>query len=554
MVFNNRVKIFTDQDDENDIQNFIDSKYDYLSIDEWSEDRTEVLFLPGSYDDVVLKNGYYTSFRGLGYSPDDVSFNSLQTVNHPNTGNALINFWRSLENLSFNEDSMWAISQATSIRRGHFKSDLVLSDNRGGNGWSSGGFIANSKIDGIINPGTQQQFLMRNDTFDSWTHSNMNMVFEGCVGETPEGTWIESRTTIQEQSLDVIEKPYLVFDNQKGFGVMAFDNLISHVGHNWSNDNGTFIPLSEFKILTPEDDAKTINNVFKNNKYVIFTPGIYSIDKTLEVIQDNSIIFGLGYATLSAKDNVEKIMSIKSKDNKICSLLFQSETNTKNYLVLEENNDNQKTLLSDLFFRVGGHTTTNVSVDACLIINQNNVIGDNFWIWRADHGKNIGFNKNYARLGCVINGHAVTCHALMIEHFYEYQLMWNGEDGEVIFYQSETPYDLPNQTYWMRYDEGYVGEEAFGYPSYKINNQVINHKALGVGIYYINTSNIYEKCYTALETPCNDGINLFHISARYFGGEGRFTHAINNINGYEEGLNMTVELFDKNTYPELFNK
>ena len=514
----------------------------------------EALFLPGDYDDVVLKNGYYTSFRGLGYSPDDCSFNSLQTINHPNTGNALINFWRSLENLSFTEDSMWAISQATSIRRGHFKGDLELSDNRGGNGWSSGGFIANSKIDGIINPGSQQQFLMRNDSFDSWTHSNMNMVFEGCLGETPEGTWIESRTTIQEESLDVIEKPYLVFDPTNGFGVMVFNELTNYTGHNWSNENGTFISLDKFYILHPEDNSDTINEALSKNKYIIFTPGIYSIDKTLEVVNDESIIFGLGYATLSAKDNVSNIMSVKSKNNKICSLLFQSETNTNNYLVLEENEDNQRTLLSDLFFRVGGHSRENIAVDTCLVINQDNVIGDNFWIWRADHGRNIGFDKNYARLGCVINGQSVVCHALMIEHFYEYQLMWNGENGEVIFYQSETPYDLPNQTYWMRYDEGYIGEAAFGYPSYKINDQIISHKALGIGIYFINTSSSYEKCYTGLETPCNENINLFHVSARYFGGEGRFLHTINNIKGYEEGLNMTVEVFNKEAYPELFGE
>lgn len=555
---NEKVKIFSPSDNHKEIQKYIDDKYSYLAIDEWSTDRVEVLFLPGDYSDITLKNGYYTSFRGLGYSPDDCTFKDLQTVNHPNTGNALINFWRSMENLSFNEDSMWAISQATAIRRAHFKKNLLLSDNRGGNGWSSGGFIANSKIDGIINPGSQQQFLMRNDSFAEWTHSNMNMVFEGCLGHTPSGTWIESRTTVLDEQLDIIEKPYLVFDNQKGFGYVLFNQKHASTGYDWSNDNAEFISLSEFGVLHPEDDMKTINSVFAEKKNILFTPGIYEIDQTIEVTLDNSLIVGMGYATLTGVANLDKIMSVKSANNKLSSLLFQCDAKIGNQLVLEENENNEETLLSDLFFRVGGHSIDPVSVDVSLVINQDNVITDNFWIWRADHGKDssagIGYFKNYAKTGCVINGDHVICHALMIEHYYEYQLIWNGEHGEVIFYQSETPYDLPNQTYWMRYKEGYTGEAAFGYPSYKVNNEIIDHKSYGVGIYFINTSGVYEKCYTALETPCNDEIYLKHISARYFGGEGRFVNTINDVKGYEEGLNMTIELFDKNTFPELFGE
>lgn len=550
---NRHIKVFTSDDDHQEIQKYIDDKYSILSIDEWNLDRVEAIFLPGNYSDITLKNGYYTTFIGAGYSPDDVTFKKLETVNHPNTGNALINFWRSLENLSFSEVSMWAISQATSIRRGHFKGDLFLSDTTGGNGWSSGGFIANSKIDGTINPGSQQQFLMRNDTFDNWTHSNMNMVFEGCIGEIPSEEWLVNRTTSKEYSLDVIEKPYLVFDEEKGFGYMIFNDITDYKGHNWDNQKGEFIPISEFSIVHPRNTAKEINEILKNNKYVLFTPGIYQIDETLEVNNDDSIILGMGYATLSAVNDVKTIMKVRSANNKICSILFQSEGKTENYLFLENNKENTAhALLSDLFFRVGGHTQNNVNVDTCLVIDQDNVLCDHFWIWRADHGKNIGYYKNYAKYGCVINGQNVTCHSLMIEHFYKYQLIWNGENGEVIFYQSETPYDLPNQSYWMRYDEGYTGEEAFGYPSYKINKQVNNHKAYGLGIYYINTSGIYEKCYTGLETPYNDEIYLEHISARYFGGEGKFMYAVNNIKGYEEGLNLIVEYFNKDTYPELF--
>ena len=48
--------------------------------------------------------------------------------------------------------------------------------------------------------------------------------------------------------------------------------------------------------------------------------------------------------------------------------------------------------LYDIHSRVGGQfagTTTN-----CFTINANNVIGDNLWLWRADHGTGVGWTQN----------------------------------------------------------------------------------------------------------------------------------------------------------------
>jgi len=63
-------------------------------------------------------------------------------------------------------------------RRIHLKGNLALDDG----GWSSGGFIADTKVDGQIRSGSQQQFLTRNSQMGSWTGSNWNMVFVGDQG------------------------------------------------------------------------------------------------------------------------------------------------------------------------------------------------------------------------------------------------------------------------------------------------------------------------------------------------------------------------------------
>ena len=545
-VFDNEnIKVFSPKHNHNEINNFIDTNYKKLRADEWSSKRMELLFLPGEYEDVTLSLGYYMSARGLGLSPDDVSFKNLLVRDHPNTNNALINFWRSLENVSFAKGSEWAVSQGAGIRRSHFKGSLNLYNA----GSASGGFIANSKIDGVTNPGSQQQYLMRNDEIASWTHSNFNMVFEGCVGSLPEEKNDDARTTIIDSSYDVIEKPYLVFDEQKGLGFINV-NRKSDINYSWNNEDDEFISIHEFAIFHPEDTSKTINDALKIHKYALFTPGIYDLDKTIEVTLDDSIITGLGYATLSSYRDMDSLMVVKSKHNKISSLLFQNEANIKNFLKLESNNDVSKnSLLSDLFFRVGGQVDEITSVDTCLIINQDKVIGDNFWVWRADHGVNkkeyIGYEKNYAKNGVIINGNDVICHALMVEHFFEYQTIWNGERGKTIFYQSETPYDPIDQTYWMRDDDNLKDEEQYGYPSYKINNQVVNHEAYGVGVYFVNTSSNDLYCYSAMEAPNNAEIYLKHlIGLNFTQGKGGIINTINSIQGEEIDLGYMVILFD----------
>ena len=79
----------------------------------------------------------------------------------------------------------------------------------------------------------------------------------------------------------------------------------------------------------------------------------------------------------------------------------------------------------------------------------------------------------------------------MVEHFQEYQTVWNGEGGRVYFYQSEIPYDVPNQSSWMSH-EGTVN----GYSSIKVGDSVLSYEAWGIGIYSVITS--YSIHYTKL--------------------------------------------------------
>ena len=110
-------------------------------------------------------------------------------------------------------------------------------------------------------------------------------------------------------------------------------------------------------------------------------------------------------------------------------------------------------------FRIGG-AAAGTATEATEI-DSDNVIIDNMWSWRADHGADASWTGNVAMNGLVVNGDNVTALGLAVEHYEAEQVVWNGEGGETIFYQSEMPYDAPSQSAWMN-------GSLNGYASYNV--------------------------------------------------------------------------------------
>ena len=148
-------------------------------------------------------------------------------------------------------------------------------------------------------------------------------------------------------------------------------------------------------------------------------------------------------------------------------------------------------------------------------------MGDNFWLWRADHGQGVGWNSNQNKNGLIVNGNNVTLYGLFVEHCQEYQTVWNGNGGRVYFYQSEMPYDPPSQDAWRN---GAVR----GYASYKVGNAVTTHEAWGIGIYcvFFAAPIVAEN---AIETPAAPGVKMHHlVTIRLAGRPGSgINHVIN---------------------------
>src|SRR6478752_1799020 len=186
-----------------DIQAKVDAVAAAQVPNERGPQRYAILFKPGTYGTadkpLNFQVGYYTEVAGLGQNPGDVVINGSVYVRNqcsaPGSCIALNNFWRSLSNLTVNvttpdfgcySGQFWAVSQAAPLRRVHVKGQTTLMDYCTGPSFASGGFIADSRFDGVVINGSQQQFFTRNSSLGSWTNGVWNQVFSGVEGAPAE--------------------------------------------------------------------------------------------------------------------------------------------------------------------------------------------------------------------------------------------------------------------------------------------------------------------------------------------------------------------------------
>src|ERR1700686_4312704 len=107
--FGPNVMIFDPSMPTSQIQTAVDAIATQQISNQFGPQRYALLFLPGTYgtSDTPLnfQVGYYTAVAGLGSSPNDVVINgSIDVYNQCDSSGcfALVNFWRSLSNLTIN--------------------------------------------------------------------------------------------------------------------------------------------------------------------------------------------------------------------------------------------------------------------------------------------------------------------------------------------------------------------------------------------------------------------------------------------------------------------
>ena len=254
--FGESVYVFNPSMPLSQIQSTVDSIATQQIPNQFGIQRYALLFEPGTYGSSTtplnFQVGYYTMVAGLGQSPSDVVINgSIDVYNQCTDGSciALVNFWRSLSNLTINVTNssfgcyageFWAVSQAAPLRRVLVNGNATLMDYCTGPSFASGGFIADSQFEnGSIVSGSQQQWITRNSIIDGWSNGVWNQVFSGVVGAPAQCFPVQSScggpyTTLATSPV-TREAPYLYQDARGNYNVFVPAVQHSSSGTTWAN-------------------------------------------------------------------------------------------------------------------------------------------------------------------------------------------------------------------------------------------------------------------------------------------------------------------------------
>ena len=539
------VKVFDPSMPTSEIQAAVDAVAREQVSNEFGPQRYALLFKPGTYGSasrpLSFQVGYYTEVAGLGASPRDVTINgTINVFNQCDASGclALTNFWRSLSNLTINvtggtgcrtRTEFWAVSQAAPMRRVAVTGGTVsLMDYcTAGPQYASGGFIADSAFSGgtIVN-GSQQQFLVRNSDLDGWTNGVWNQVFAGDDGAPPQSFPSPPYTTLETTPVSR-EKPYLYVDEGGDLRVFVPDAQSDSRGTTWQTaaTPGHSLPISDFFVARPSDSAHRIDTELARGKNLILTPGVYGVDRTIDIKRPDTVVLGLGMATLTPEDGVVPMRVADVPGVIVAGLTFDAGPVESPVLLQVGTPHSHKgsaadpTTIQDVFFRIGGPHAGRAAVT--MQVDADDALLDHIWAWRADHGDGVGWTVNTARTGVVVNGDDVTATGLFVEHYQGYEVIWNGERGRTVFFQNEMPYDAPNQAAWQH-------DGVLGFAAYKVADDVGSHEGWGLGSYIYTNVDPTLHASRAFEAPITPGVRFHDLLTVSLNKAGTIDHVIND--------------------------
>jgi hypothetical protein len=543
------VVVFTPAMSQADIQAQVDAIYKEQVDNEMGTERYALLFAPGIYGSAAhpldVKVGYYTEVDGLGQDPSGVTINGGVTATGKNGSGALDTFWRSVSNLTIHVvqtpsdkchtgDEMWAVSQAAPMRRVDVKDHTTFMPYCENPNYASGGFVADSKLEGGALNGSQQQFYVRNsDLGTGWSNGVWNQVFSGDINAPAQSFPSGNQYTTLTATPVSREKPYLYVDASGAYSVFVPTAQANSVGTSWANGHtpGRSLPLSSFFIAHPGDSLAKINSALAQGKNLLVTPGVYDLAQSIAVKRADTVVLGLGMATLTADNGAIPMTVADVQGVDIAGLTFDAGTvNSPTLLRIGSGHDKggkhagtaqDPTALQDVFFRVGGPHVGKATTS--LEVNSDHTILDDIWAWRADHGVagSVGWTVNTADTGVVVNGDDVTATGLFVEHYQKYNVIWNGERGRTVFFQNELPYDAPNQAAWQH-------QGVNGYAAYKVADTVQTHEAWGLGSYIFTNVDPTLHATQSFEVPNTPGVVMHDLTTIALNANaGTIDHVIN---------------------------
>ena len=266
------------------------------------------------------------------------------------------------------------------------------------------------------------------------------------------------------------------------------------------------------------------------------------MDRTIKVKRSGTVVRGLGFPTLLADNGGVATTVADVPGVKLAGLMFDAgPVNSPGLLQVgtpkaHKSNPKDPTSLTDVFFRIGGATPGKATTS--LVVNSDNVLLDDLWVWRADHGNGVGWNDNTADTGVIVNGDNVTAYGLFVEHYQKYEVIWNGNGGTDIFFQNEMPYDPPSQAAWME------APGVDGWAAFKVANTVTSFSGYGMGSYSFFNQGVDIFATRAFEVPTTLPAGSLHDLLTIFldpsSGKGGILNVVNDTGGSSTIANPDV--------------
>jgi hypothetical protein len=316
------------------------------------------------------------------------------------------------------------------------------------------------------------------------------------------------------------------------------------------SEAGTSIPISRFFVVNPSTPLQSVNAALALGKDLILTPGVYQLAQPIKVVNPNTVVLGLGFATLLPTNGNAALETASVPGIKVSGLIVDAgpvnspvlvQIGGKNAGGTHDRND--PTLLSDVFFRIGGAEPGRATTS--LVVNADNAILDDIWAWRADHGAGVGWNSNTADTGVVVNGDNVSAYGLFVEHYQKFEVIWNGQNGEDIFFQNEMPYDPPSQAAWMS------SPTTNGYAAFLVSPNVTSFQGYGMGSYSFFNQGVPIYATQAFQAPTTPGVQFHDLLTVFLDathGQGGILSVIDGVGGSSTAANADQPV-DVVSYP-----
>ena len=223
---------------------------------------------------------------------------------------------------------LWAASQAAPLRRLHVDRSLLLwqlawnatSDTPWAAlvaGFASGGFVADSSVDGDVWLQSQQQYFLRNTALrgTALRPAAWSTVLVGCTGDgrPARSTCADANaTSVVDATPLVAEKPYIAVrrGDDSRFELRVPPLKRESVGPSSDGGGDDVVGFEHVFVARPDlDTAASINAKLgaAHVRAVVLSPGVYRLGAPLRVARTNVTLLGLGFATLVATNGTAAV-------------------------------------------------------------------------------------------------------------------------------------------------------------------------------------------------------------------------------------------------------